>query len=199
MQRLSEVEAMKTASSITSKPKSGILISNIPAEISAAAGKFSARRRNEMAHLTVQEAIEALIACHARIRVIDTRSGRWFETEGTPGLVPYLENPALRNAKTVIDSSPRLPIRPEMTTRKILNSWKEIAAYLGRGVRTVQRYEVALGLPVRRAMGHERCAVLAFSDELDAWLQARPMRKQLPISDTAGNGSLAGSRSQIPI
>jgi len=46
-------------------------------------------------------------------------------------------------------------------------------------------------MKVRRAMGHERCAVLAFSDELDAWLQARPMRKQLPISDTAGNGSLA--------
>ena len=91
MQRLSEVEAMKTASAITSKAKSGILIFNVPAEINAAAGKFSARRRNEMAHLPVQEAIEALIGCHARIRVIDTRSGRWFETEGTPGLVPYLK------------------------------------------------------------------------------------------------------------
>ncbi len=31
----------------------------------------------------------------------------------------------------------------------VLNSWKEIACYLGRGVRTVQRYERDLGLPVR--------------------------------------------------
>jgi len=189
---------MKTASAITSKAKSGILIFNVPAEINAAAGKFSARRRNEMAHLPVQEAIEALIGCHARIRVIDTRSGRWFETEGTPGLVPYLEYPALRNAKTILGGSSDSASRPEVKSRRILNSWKEIGAYLGRGVRTVQRYEVALGLPVRRAMGHERCAVLALSDELDAWLQARPMRKQTPISDTAGNGSLAGSKSQFP-
>ena len=32
----------------------------------------------------------------------------------------------------------------------LLNSWKEIADYLGRGVRTAQRWEVELHLPVRR-------------------------------------------------
>jgi hypothetical protein len=31
-----------------------------------------------------------------------------------------------------------------------LNGWKEIAAYLGRSVRTVQRWEKDFGLPVRR-------------------------------------------------
>ena len=34
-----------------------------------------------------------------------------------------------------------------------LNGWKEIANYLGKGVRTVQRYERTLALPVRRPSG----------------------------------------------
>ena len=58
----------------------------------------------------------------------------------------------------------------------ILNSWKEIANYLGRGVRTVQRWERDLGLPVHRPMGKDRSAVLAFPQELDRWLQRTPVR-----------------------
>ena len=53
----------------------------------------------------------------------------------------------------------------------ILNSWKEIAAYLGRGTRTVQRWEVDLGLPVHRQHGHLRAAVTAFKSELDGWVR----------------------------
>jgi hypothetical protein len=30
----------------------------------------------------------------------------------------------------------------------LLNGWKEIAGFFGRGVRTVQRWEQQLGLPV---------------------------------------------------
>ena len=52
----------------------------------------------------------------------------------------------------------------------ILNGWKEIANHLGRGVRTVQRWE-QLGLPVRRPKGTDRSAVLALSEELDAWVK----------------------------
>ena len=40
----------------------------------------------------------------------------------------------------------------------LLNSWKEIAAYMGRGVRTLQRWERDLALPVRR-LGKERTIV----------------------------------------
>jgi hypothetical protein len=63
--------------------------------------------------------------------------------------------------------------------RKLLNSWKEIAAYVGRGVRTVQRYELELGLPVRRPAGISRSSVMAFSDELDAWLTSAPVRADI--------------------
>ena len=58
-----------------------------------------------------------------------------------------------------------------MTARKVLHGWKEIAHYLGQGVRSVQRYEGELKLPIRRPVGTNRSAVLAFSDELDDWLQ----------------------------
>jgi len=60
--------------------------------------------------------------------------------------------------------------------QSILNSWKEIAAYLGRGVRTVQRWEADLGLPVHRPKGKDRSAVLGFTEELDAWLRHTPVR-----------------------
>jgi ribose 1,5-bisphosphokinase PhnN len=58
---------------------------------------------------------------------------------------------------------------------RILNSWKEISSYVGRGVRTVQRWEELYGLPVHRAAGRDRSAVYALSDEIDAWLRMGKM------------------------
>ena len=57
---------------------------------------------------------------------------------------------------------------------------------LGRGVRTVQRWEAQLGLPVHRPAGREHSAVLAFSNELDQWLNSRPVRQAASLfSDEA--------------
>ncbi len=55
-----------------------------------------------------------------------------------------------------------------------LNGWKEFARYIGRGVRTVQRWEHDLGLPVHRPKGADRSAVLASTEELDLWLRLSP-------------------------
>ena len=52
-----------------------------------------------------------------------------------------------------------------------LNGWKDIAMYVGRGVRTVQRWE-ALGLPVRRPKSRLRSAVVCTTEEVDAWLES---------------------------
>jgi len=49
---------------------------------------------------------------------------------------------------------------------------KKIAQYLHKGVRTVQRYEQQMGLPVRRPQGRENGVVLAFSDEIDVWMRS---------------------------
>ena len=60
--------------------------------------------------------------------------------------------------------------RPENET---LDSWKAIAAYMQRQVRTVQRWERSEGLPVRRHQHQKQATVYAFKDELDAWREAR--------------------------
>jgi hypothetical protein len=60
---------------------------------------------------------------------------------------------------------------------KVLNSWKEIAGYVGRGVRTVQRWEREFAFPVRRPNGKSRSAVFAISSNVDEWLNTRPLRE----------------------
>ena len=68
----------------------------------------------------------------------------------------------------------------------VLNSRKEIACYLDRGVRTVQRWESELGLPVRRPRGRTRSAVIAMHSDIDHWLKACPVgaREQM-VSEVA--------------
>ncbi|MBK5294630.1 MAG: hypothetical protein JJE04_23480 [Acidobacteriia bacterium] len=65
-----------------------------------------------------------------------------------------------------------------------LTSWKEIAAFLDVSVRTAQRYEVELGLPVRRLTGEKGRAVAANVDDLAAWKRkhvATPTWWQNPV------------------
>src|SRR5215471_18631115 len=67
-----------------------------------------------------------------------------------------------------------------------LDSWKEIAAYLGRGVRTVQRWEREEGLPVHRLAHEKRGSVYAIREELAAWWDSRRVTLALtPASDEA--------------
>ncbi len=50
-----------------------------------------------------------------------------------------------------------------------LDSWKEIAVYLKRSVRTVTRWEREEGLPVHRHLHSKSGTVYAYEAELDAW------------------------------
>lgn len=59
-----------------------------------------------------------------------------------------------------------------------LDSWKEIASYLKRDVRTVQRWERREGLPVHRHQHEKLGSVYAFSSELARWFESR--RNSLP-------------------
>ena len=54
-----------------------------------------------------------------------------------------------------------------------LDSWKEIAAFLRRDVRTVQRWEKKEGLPVYRHQHEKLGSVYAFRPELAKWLNTR--------------------------
>jgi Tol biopolymer transport system component len=65
-------------------------------------------------------------------------------------------------------SGPRSP-RPVSGAGERLNSWKEIAAYLDRDVRTVQRWEHTKSLPVHRLGEGKRVPIYALRSELDEW------------------------------
>jgi tetratricopeptide (TPR) repeat protein len=67
-----------------------------------------------------------------------------------------------------------------------LEGWKQIAGYLKRDVRTLQRWEKSEQFPVRRQMHRKRGNVHAWKDELDRWMN---QRCSLP-SDKAGTTSL---------
>jgi tetratricopeptide (TPR) repeat protein len=57
-----------------------------------------------------------------------------------------------------------------MQERQILESWKEIAGYLKRSIRTCRRWEAELELPIHRLDGTPSARVFAYADELDRWL-----------------------------
>src|SRR6516164_4020815 len=57
-----------------------------------------------------------------------------------------------------------------------LESWGEIATYLRRDIRTVQRWEKEQGLPVRRLMIGKQGQVYAYRSELDRWILERQPR-----------------------
>lgn len=56
-----------------------------------------------------------------------------------------------------------------MEERQLLQSWKEIAAYLDCSLRTCHRWEESLDLPIHRLDGTPKARVCAYADELDRW------------------------------
>ncbi|HEY6268696.1 MAG TPA: tetratricopeptide repeat protein [Candidatus Acidoferrum sp.] len=69
-----------------------------------------------------------------------------------------------------------------------LESWKEIAAYLGRDVTTVRRWEKLERLPVRRLQHKRLGSVYAYTGELDAWRNERD----------AGAATAAAGANHVP-
>ncbi len=80
----------------------------------------------------------------------------------------------------------------------VLSSWKDIARYLGKGVRTVQRWERHLGLPVRRPIGAtQKSAVLLYREDVDAWLATRFSARGLEKSEAQADKSSRVARSAL--
>lgn len=76
-----------------------------------------------------------------------------------------------------------------------LDSWKEIASYLRKDIRTVQRWEKSLGLPVRRLAHGKLGAVFAYKHELDAWW--KESQSKLAIEDDKSKGG--GDSSELDL
>jgi hypothetical protein len=57
----------------------------------------------------------------------------------------------------------------------ILTCWKDIARYVGKGIRTVQRWEQESGFPVRRTKPGDKGSVLAVPSEIDSWVKSQQL------------------------
>ncbi len=68
---------------------------------------------------------------------------------------------------------PSSPGSVERTPDDRLDSWKEIAAFMKRDVKTVQRWEKREGMPVHRHVHDKLGSVYAFRADLDAWSRNR--------------------------
>ena len=85
-----------------------------------------------------------------------------------------------------VESAVQRPMRPpEPQPTGDLQGWKDIAAYMGRSVRAVQRWERELGLPVRRLKTAAGQVVFARRGELDAWRTANEIAPANGLSDRA--------------
>jgi len=90
-----------------------------------------------------------------------------------------------------------MPVRIQVCHSDELESWKEISAYLNRGLRTVQRWEKQERLPIHRHIHEKSGSIYGYKTELDAWLESRrgdlerlPTRRTvlavLPFDDLGG-------------
>lgn len=86
----------------------------------------------------------------------------------------------------------------EFSAAERLDSWKEIASYLQRSVRTVQRWEQDEELPVRRLQHRKQGSVYAFRPELDAWMRARESGSPPPL-DARATGDDRGAGASIAV
>jgi len=82
-------------------------------------------------------------------------------------------------------------VRADNRQGRRLDSWKEVAAYLNRDVRTVQRWERFEGLPVHRHHHSENSSVYAFCAEIDGWRRDR--------SDAHRGKGAAPAGARLPI
>src|SRR5208282_3791025 len=88
-------------------------------------------------------------------------------------------------------SPPPGPVSSVTGSGDRLDSWKEIASYLKREVRTAQRWEKTEGLPVRRHQHDKLSSVFAYRSELDSWWNERQtvLEKEPDATEESGLAS----------
>src|SRR5207247_6516072 len=81
-----------------------------------------------------------------------------------------------------------------------LNGWKEIAGYLGKSVRSVQRWERDLALPVHRIATAEGGQIVYSSrSEIDSWRVGLDATSASDVDrDRDGNGNTATAHDGAP-
>lgn len=88
-----------------------------------------------------------------------------------------------------------------------LDSWKDVADYLRKDIRTCQRWHSEYGLPVHRYIQSSRSRVFAFRSEIDMWLKsakwpaAEGERQELKAEakQRRGGVGLIGIAASLPV
>ncbi len=88
------------------------------------------------------------------------------------------------DSKTLAENDASAASAPARSDR--LDSWKEIATYLRREVRTVQLWEKNERLPIHRHFHKQLGSVFAYRSEIDRWQEGMSQR------ETAGRSSQSG-------
>jgi TolB-like protein/Flp pilus assembly protein TadD len=98
---------------------------------------------------------------------------------------------------TAQDRSANDRLANERLANDRLDSWKEIAAYLNKEVRTVQRWEKSLGLPVRRLAQGKQGTVFAYKLDLDAWWQESQTKLEDEDDKSDAGAAASGSGASV--
>src|SRR5207237_9768541 len=85
----------------------------------------------------------------------------------------------------MVDDPRRVSAEPPQAVGERLESWKDIAAYLRRDVRTVQRWEQTDALPIHRHKRAHRPIPYAYKAELDLWWTSRSETSDAAASQVA--------------
>lgn len=85
----------------------------------------------------------------------------------------------------MVSSSGSIPQVALDRSSRVLDSWKSIASYLGRTVRTAERWHRYEGMPVHHHLHRKATTVYALREELDQWLVSRS-QKRLVLSGADG-------------
>jgi hypothetical protein len=88
---------------------------------------------------------------------------------------------AVMHANTASSVSIQLVSYPDVqqvdrSQEHLLEAWKDIATYMHRDIRTVQRWEKLHELPIYRLQDSRSGSVFAYKRELDAWRQRRAVQ-----------------------
>jgi tetratricopeptide (TPR) repeat protein len=89
------------------------------------------------------------------------------------------------------EGRPPVPAVAERPASDRLETWGEIAVYLNREIRTVQRWEKTMGLPIRRLGGgpDKQSRVFALKSELDVWWHEHEVLRNAPEPHDETSGS----------
>jgi TolB-like protein/tetratricopeptide (TPR) repeat protein len=106
--------------------------------------------------------------------------------------------PSNSGVPSVVDSphSSQARTSPASGAGERLESWKEIAAYLKRGIKTVQRWEKHEALPVHRHIHDKLGSVYAYTSELDAWRNGRTSLIQEHDDSLPDSGQLVANGNE---